>query len=177
MNLWLGVRMAFAGGREGAVRMALMAGGIAIGVVLVLFPLTAMPVQQAHIDRLAWHRTDPASPATAPDPALWLPVTDRYAGQDVIRVQVAALGPQPPVPPAWTGCPARARWSSHPRWPGCSAVSRTTSSGTGSPERLSAPSDPRPGRPGGAGGHCRPEPGGDAKDAPRLRDPRHRATG
>lgn len=99
MNLWLGVRMALAGGRESAVRMVLMVAGIAIGVVLVLYPLTAMPVQQAHIDRLAWHRTEAASPATAPDPALWLPVTDRYAGRDVIRVQVAALGPQPPVPP------------------------------------------------------------------------------
>ena len=95
----LGIRMALAGGRESIARMVLMAVGIAIGVVLLLLTLTALPVMQSHIDRLAWHRTNAASPATAPDPALWLAVTDRYAGQDIIRVHAAALGPRPPVPP------------------------------------------------------------------------------
>jgi len=99
MNLLLGIRMAFAGGREAAARMALMAIGVAVGVVLILLSLTGLPIMQTHIDRLAWHRTDEASPATAPDPALWIAVTDRYAGHDVIRVHVAALGPRPPVPP------------------------------------------------------------------------------
>jgi hypothetical protein len=51
------------------------------------------------LDRLAWHRTTAASPASTPDSALWLAVTDRYDGKDLIRVHVAALGPQPPVPP------------------------------------------------------------------------------
>jgi hypothetical protein len=95
----LGIRIAFAGGRESVARMALMAVGVAVGVALLLFTLTAMPVLQRHVDRLAWHRTTAASPPTAPDPALWLAVTDRYAGQDVIRAHVAALGPRPPAPP------------------------------------------------------------------------------
>jgi hypothetical protein len=99
MSVLLGIRMAFAGGRESVARIALMAVGVAVGVVLLLFTLTAMPVLQRHIDRLAWHRTTEASPPTAPDPALWLALTDRYAGRDVIRVHVAALGPRPPVPP------------------------------------------------------------------------------
>jgi hypothetical protein len=99
MSALLGIRIAFAGGRESVARMALMAVGVAVGVALLLFTLTAMPVLQRHIDRLAWHRTTEASRPTAPDPALWLAVTDRYAGRDVIRVQVAALGPRPPVPP------------------------------------------------------------------------------
>jgi hypothetical protein len=99
VSVLLGIRIAFAGGRESVARMALMAVGVAVGVALLLFTLTAMPVLQRHVDRLAWHRTTAASPPTAPDPALWLAVTDRYAGQDVIRVHVAALGPRPPVPP------------------------------------------------------------------------------
>jgi hypothetical protein len=99
VSVLLGIRIAFAGGREGVARMALVAVGVAVGVALLLFTLTAMPVLQRHIDRLAWHRTTAASPPTAPDPALWLAVTDRYAGRDVIRVHVAALGPRPPVPP------------------------------------------------------------------------------
>ena len=77
MNLILGMRMALAGGRESIARMVLMAVGIATGVVLLLFTLTALPVMQSHIDRLAWHRTNASSPATAPDSALWLAVTDR----------------------------------------------------------------------------------------------------
>ncbi len=99
MNPLLGIRMAFAGGRESAARMALMAVSVAIGVAMILASCTALPVMQAHIDRLAWHRTTAASPATAPDKAMWLAVTDRYAGRDIIRVHVAALGPQPPKPP------------------------------------------------------------------------------
>jgi FtsX-like permease family len=99
MSVLLGIRIAFAGGRESLARSALMAAGVAVGVMLLLFTLTAMPVLQRHIDRLAWHRTTALSPPTAPDPALWLAVTDRYASQDVIRVHVAALGPRPPVPP------------------------------------------------------------------------------
>lgn len=99
MNIVLGLRIAFAGGRESVARIALMAGGVAVGVVLLLFSLTAMPALQGRIDRYAWHRTDASSPPTAPDPALWLAVTDRYAGQNIIRVHIAALGARPPVPP------------------------------------------------------------------------------
>ena len=106
MNLLLGIRIAFAGGRESAARMALMAAGVAAGVVLLLFSVTATPAAQHRIDRLAWHRTDAASPATAPDGALWLPVTDWYQGRQIVRIQVAALGPRPPVPPGLARLPA-----------------------------------------------------------------------
>ncbi len=99
MNILLGIRIAFAGGREAAARMALMAMGIAVGVLMVLLTLTAQPIIQSHTERLTWHRTSAGSPQTAPDPALWIAVTDRYAGRDIIRVHVAALGARPPVPP------------------------------------------------------------------------------
>ena len=99
MSILLGIRMAFAGGRESIARMALMAIGVAMGLPLILLALSALPVMQSHIDRLAWHRTTAESPPTAPDRALWLAVTDRYAGRDIIRVHIAPLGPQPPVPP------------------------------------------------------------------------------
>ncbi|GFJ93935.1 FtsX-like permease family protein [Phytohabitans rumicis] len=99
MSILLGLRMAFAGGRESLARMALMGVGVAIGVPLILVALSALPILQSHVDRLAWHRTTAASPPTAPDHALWLAVTDRYAGHDIIRVHVAPLGSRPPVPP------------------------------------------------------------------------------
>ena len=106
MNPLLGLRIALAGGREAVARMALMAIGVAVGVILILISLTALPIMQSHVDRLAWHRTDAASTATAPDPALWLAVTDRHSGRDIVRVQVAALGPRPPVPPGVDRLPA-----------------------------------------------------------------------
>ncbi|GIE94499.1 ABC transporter permease [Paractinoplanes rishiriensis] len=99
MNILLGIRMAFAGGRESAARMALMAVGVAVGVPLILYALAAVPVLQSHTDRLAWHRTTAQTAPTAPDPALWLAVTDHYQGRDIVRVHVAALGPRPPLPP------------------------------------------------------------------------------
>jgi len=105
MTVLLGVRIAFAGGRESLARMALMTAGVAVGVVLLLLSLTAMPALQGRIDRLAWHRTNVDSPATAPDRALWLPVTDWYDGRQVVRVQVAALGARPPVPPGMERLP------------------------------------------------------------------------
>jgi hypothetical protein len=117
VSIPLGIRIPFAGGRESLARNALMATGVAVGVLLLLFTLTAMPVLQRHIDRLAWHRTTALSPPTAPDPALWLAITDRYAG----RTSSACTSPRPGhgrrCRPASTGCPARARWSSRPRSP------------------------------------------------------------
>jgi hypothetical protein len=83
-----------------------VATGCAVGVTLLLFALAAMPAMQGRIDRLAWHRTTAASAATAPDPALWLPATDRWEGRQITRVHVAALGPRPPVPPGMTRLPA-----------------------------------------------------------------------
>jgi hypothetical protein len=106
MNVMLGLRIAFASGRESVARIALTAAGIALGIVLLLLALTAMPALQGRIDRYAWHRTAASSPATAPDRALWKPITDRYDGQNIIRVHIAALGPRPPVPPGITQLPA-----------------------------------------------------------------------
>ncbi|BCB90951.1 ABC transporter permease [Phytohabitans suffuscus] len=105
MTVLLGARIAFAGGRESVARVALMAGGVAVGVVLLLFSLAAMPALQGRIDRLAWHRTSADSPPTAPDRALWLPTTDWYDGRQLVRVHVAALGARPPVPPGMERLP------------------------------------------------------------------------
>jgi hypothetical protein len=66
MMIMLGLRIAFAGGRESVARVALTAAGVALGIVLLLLALTAMPALQGRIDRYAWHRTEASSPATAP---------------------------------------------------------------------------------------------------------------
>lgn len=103
----LGLRLAVAGGRDGLARLVLTAFGVALGVVFLLAGLSGGAALQGRSDRSTWQDTEAAGPdraesrtrATAPDAALWLAVSDHYAGRALHRVHVAALGPRPPVPP------------------------------------------------------------------------------
>ncbi|GAA0967678.1 ABC transporter permease [Acrocarpospora macrocephala] len=97
--LRLGLRLAFAGGREGVARLALASFGVAIGVTLILMTLTAVPALEAREQRLAWHQTGQDSAPTAPDLMLWLAADDHVRGQDLLRVNLAPLGPRPPAIP------------------------------------------------------------------------------
>ena len=78
---------------------AVTAFGVAVGVVLLLLCLTGQSAEQGRAERSGWQSADSATPATAPDPALFLTVTDYHEGTAMIRGYVAALGPRPPVPP------------------------------------------------------------------------------
>jgi hypothetical protein len=95
----LGLRLAVAGGRESLLRLAVTAFGVAVGVVLLLLCLTGQSAEQGRAERSGWQSADQDTPATAPDPALFLTVTDYHEGTAMIRGYVAALGPRPPVPP------------------------------------------------------------------------------
>ena len=99
MTFRLGLRLAVAGGRESLLRMGVTAFGVAVGVVLLLLCLTGQSAEQGRAERSGWQSADSATPATAPDPALFLTVTDYHEGTAMIRGYVAALGPRPPVPP------------------------------------------------------------------------------
>jgi len=107
----LGVRLAFAGGREGAARIAVMTVGVAVGVALLLLALTALPALRGREVRAAWHETEPGTAAVTgsvagSDGVLWLATNDHYRGRPLFRVQVAALGPRPVVPPGLEHLPA-----------------------------------------------------------------------
>jgi hypothetical protein len=95
----LGLRLAVAGGRESLLRLAVTAFGVAVGVMLLLLCLTGQSAEQGRAERSGWQSADAGTPATAPDPALFLTVTDYHQGTAMIRAYVAALGPRPPVPP------------------------------------------------------------------------------
>lgn len=99
MTFRLGLRLAVAGGRESLLRLAVTAFGVAVGVVLLLLCLTGQSAEQGRAERSGWQSADSDTPATAPDPALFLTVTDYHEGTAMIRGYVAALGPRPPVPP------------------------------------------------------------------------------
>lgn len=99
MTVRLGLRLAVAGGRESLLRLAVTAIGVGVGVLLLLISLTGQSAAQGRAERSGWRSADARTPATAPDAALFLSVTDYHNGTAMSRAYVAALGPRPPVPP------------------------------------------------------------------------------
>ncbi|MFI7131404.1 FtsX-like permease family protein [Nonomuraea sp. NPDC050153] len=106
MSVLLGLRMTFVGRRRSLPGLVLTAVGVAAGVMLLLFGLAGQSALQGRLERSAWQDTEASTEATAPDPALWLAVSDHYADRPLHRVHVAALGPRPPVPPGLDRLPS-----------------------------------------------------------------------
>jgi hypothetical protein len=109
----LGLRLTLAGGREAAVRLAVTSAAVAIGVALLVITLAGINAVDAQNDRYAWLETGvapdslatdpPAGDAPPVDPVWWRLVADHFDGEVIGRVDVAATGPDSPVPP---GIPA-----------------------------------------------------------------------
>jgi ABC-type antimicrobial peptide transport system permease subunit len=95
----LGLRLAVSGGRVSMLRSAFTVVGVAFGVALILLIIAAQAAVQGREERIAWKSASIDAPATAPDGAWKLAVSDYYRGAAMTRVHVAALGPNPPVPP------------------------------------------------------------------------------
>jgi len=107
-----GLRIAFRGGREAAVRLVVTAAAVALGVGLLLSTLAGVNAVNAQNARYAWLNTGPASAspaqpgstpagagAVAPDPLWWQLRADFFDGHTIGRLDVAATGPRSPVPP------------------------------------------------------------------------------
>src|SRR5262249_3685792 len=99
------------GGREAGVRLVLTALGVSLGVALLLFAAVAFPALHEHDVRSGWtntfeHNQQPAQDESTTDPLFWRLRTDRFEGHDIIRGDVAPLGPHAPVPNFLTHLPA-----------------------------------------------------------------------
>jgi hypothetical protein len=106
----LAVRLALASGREQVTRLVITAAGVAVGVLLLLLAAVTFPAFKAHEARDGWtdtsmHNVRPAQDERGTDPLLWRLRDDGFAGHDLLRVDVAALGPRAPVPPGLTRLP------------------------------------------------------------------------
>ncbi|GAA1897272.1 FtsX-like permease family protein [Asanoa iriomotensis] len=103
----LGLRLAVAGGREAAARLVVVAAAVALGTGLLLATLAGINATKTQNLRYAWLNTGIAEYTTTPragvDPAWWLIRGDRFRGQELGRIDVAATGPAAPVP---AGIPA-----------------------------------------------------------------------
>jgi hypothetical protein len=90
-----GVRLTVAGGREAVIRLAVMAGAVALGVWLLLSTLAAVNAVNAQFARFA------ALSAQVPaedGPLWWAERNDYYDGHSIERYDVAVTRPGAPVP-------------------------------------------------------------------------------
>ncbi|HEY6280149.1 MAG TPA: FtsX-like permease family protein [Streptosporangiaceae bacterium] len=128
----LGLRLTLGGGREAAVRLAVTAAAVALGVGMLLITLAGINAIKAQDARGAWliSTGTPASGPAGPggsgrDPLVWLSRTDTFAGRVIERVDVAATGPNSPVPPGIPRLPGPGQFYASPA---LSRLLRTTPS-------------------------------------------------
>ncbi|MFC7388203.1 FtsX-like permease family protein [Sphaerisporangium rhizosphaerae] len=110
MTLWLGLRLSLRGGREAAVRLALVTAAVAMGVTVLLSTLALFNAFQVTADRPCWECTTGSAPGgwalgATPGAVLWNHRQDSYAGRPIKRLDVAVLDAAAP-PPALPGVPA-----------------------------------------------------------------------
>ncbi|MEU6378276.1 ABC transporter permease [Streptomyces sp. NPDC046909] len=108
-DLAMGVRFAFAGGREGWVRVLLTAVGVGLGVALLLLT-TAIPSAMAERDRREDARQDQRFSATtlkkADDTLLVGYITTTYHDKNVRGRELEPEGAKAPLPPGVSAFPA-----------------------------------------------------------------------
>ncbi|SES13466.1 FtsX-like permease family protein [Streptomyces sp. yr375] len=108
-DLGMGVRFAFAGGREGWIRAVLTAVGVGLGVAVLLLT-TAVPAALAvrhdrEQSRLDWQFGEPL--AKGDDTLLIADVDTTFRGKDVRGRLVEPEGARAPLPPGLSRFPAK----------------------------------------------------------------------
>jgi len=103
----LGLQLTLRSGREALVRLLITAGAVAVGVALLLGVLAEFHAYQANANKQCWSCTQgaPVSGTLPSHGDLWNNSVDFYQGQTINRLDVAALGPNAPVPPGITHLP------------------------------------------------------------------------
>lgn len=124
-----GLRLTLRGGREAGTRLVLIAVAVAIGTALMLITLGGINAVNHQNNRYAWLETaadgirpSPPAAAGAPaasewatgDPTWWRLSGDRFHGSTIGRVDVAATGPHPPIPPGMHALPGPGEFYTSP---------------------------------------------------------------
>lgn len=114
----LGLRVVLRGRRESAARIAAIAAGVAVGVVLILLAiatLNGLHIRDLHSGWLATstHNRQPST-SRAADGLLWRKTSDQFGSQSIARLDVAATGPSSPVAPGIPTLPAAGQFYASP---------------------------------------------------------------
>jgi hypothetical protein len=92
-----GLRLAVAGGREAVTRLVIIAAAVAVGAGLLLATLAGLNAVNAQLTRYAsmYPQASTGGPA---DPLWWSTGEDYFHGRQILRIDVAATGPDAPTP-------------------------------------------------------------------------------
>ena len=102
----LGLRMVAASGRSGAISVGLTALAVAFGTSILLFALSFEPAVATRYNHSAWRDTPGRLDLQTATQGLMLSKTDDHvAGRKLVRMDVAALSPDAPVPPGIDAIP------------------------------------------------------------------------
>jgi cell division protein FtsX len=112
----LGLRLTLGSGREAALRVLVTAAAVALGVGLLLASLAGVNGLQSQTDRGAWLDTPAQAlpPTSTSDRLWWLSSTDQFGNQEIDRVDLAAAGPNAPVPPGIPHLPGPGEYYASP---------------------------------------------------------------
>ncbi|MEY9966954.1 ABC-type lipoprotein release transport system permease subunit [Streptacidiphilus sp. MAP12-16] len=114
-----GLRLTLSGGREAVARLMVIAAAVALGVGLLLVTLAGINAVNAQNARYAWLNSGNPTATSAgvkpsPDPLWGALGIDLYQGKEITRVDVAATGPQSPVPPGIAHLPGPGQYYASP---------------------------------------------------------------
>jgi hypothetical protein len=112
----LGLRLTLGSGREAALRFIVTAATVALGVGLLLAALAGVNGLHAQTNRGAWLDT-PAQATrsiSSSNGLWWLSSTDQFASQAIDRIDVAAIGPNAPLPPGFHHLPGPGEYIASP---------------------------------------------------------------
>lgn len=114
--LRLGLQLTLRSGREAFVRLLVTAAAVAVGVALLLGVLAEFHAFEANAYQQCWSCTsgNPVPAALPTHGELWNNSVDFYQGQTISRLDVAALGPDAPVPPGISKLPAPGTYYASP---------------------------------------------------------------
>src|SRR5262245_31262385 len=112
-----GLRLAVAGGREAVTRLVVVALAVGLGVGLLLATLSGINAVNTQDARYAWFDSGHVHIQTSQtnvDPLWWLVRSDFFDGQQIGRVDLAATGPDSPIPPGITKLPGPGEYYASP---------------------------------------------------------------
>ena len=126
--LRLALRLSLSSGREALVRLAVTTAAVAVGVTILLAVLADFHAFQVTNHRPFWEgtlRTTQGGKLDAPasNVELWKYSNDVFKGRTIERLDVAALGPDAPVPPGISRLPRGGEYFASPA---LSALLRST---------------------------------------------------
>ena len=112
----LGLRLTLGSGREAALRVFVTAVAVALGVGLLLAALAGVNGLKAQTDRGAWLDTSAQAsrPTSTSGRLWWMSGLDQFGNQAIDQVNVAAAGPDAPVPPGIAHLPGPGEYLASP---------------------------------------------------------------